>query len=269
MKTFFRYKIAVMLLAVLAFAGCQEDEITAPISPDSYPTATITTDFTGSEIFEGDTIKYMIKLDKPMDVPITFSVNFDTLVTKADADEHDIYFDAVVIAPYTTEAELLIIFDKDHTPENVERIRLEVGSFIIGQRYLLNPKTVNPKLDLSIKSKDVEIAFAWDTPNDDIDVYAMDESATNALDYAETGANPETISFGTDIPDGTYYFEIWPYYVEGDSFDYTLTISNPGTGTLETFSGNFDMNATYEAGYAYRVLKIVKSGTTFTYTHLL
>ncbi len=282
MKTFFKYQIATLALAVLAFAGCQEDELTAPISPDGYPIATFTTDFSGSEIVEGDTIIYTIKLDKPVDRPITFAVRFDTLQTKGNIDIYDINYElindepepvSVTIPAYYTEAEIMIIVQADNMPELDENLRLEVGAFLVGERYLLNPKSVNPKLNLTVKAPGAEFEFGWSAEDDDFDMAIVDEAATAVFDgwAGATGANPEHTLLTSDTPDGTYFVEVDPYSVASEKVDYSFVVGAPGAA-LQSFTGVFDMTKvdTYEiGGVGYKFLKVVKSGNTYTVTHIL
>jgi len=274
-----KYKIISLALIVFAMIGCEKDEVTPPISPDNYPVATFTTDFTGTEINEGDTIKYTITLDKPLTSATYFTARFDTLTVKGTADEDDITVASVTIPAYETEGQLEIVVNADFlAEEDGETLKLEVGSFILGQRYLLNPSTKNPKLALTIKTAVSEINFAW-SPTDvdgdanDMDIVIVDAGITSVYDgwHGATGSNPEMTALSIDVPDGIYYVEVNPYEIYSEKMDYTFTIGSPGKG-IETFTGVFDMTAlaTYETGgVGYRVLKIEKAGSVFTYTNLL
>jgi len=283
MKTFFKYQIAGLALAVLAFAGCQKTELTDPISPDGYPTATFTTEFSGSEIKEGDTIKYTITLDKPIDRAITFSVRFDTLATKADVNDADFIMDGAtaVIEPYTTETELMIIVNYDNIPENSETLRLEVGSFLVGERYLLNPKTENPKLSLTVQNVNepgfATVAFEFESAHgeNDIDIFAIHETEGD-WNLSASSDNPEIIMFdAAEDPDGKYYITIDPYHVVGSSFTYKVRVGKPD-GSVEIVEGVFNTSEleTYTVDFfaywgidTYRVITLTKSGETYTVTN--
>lgn len=277
MKTYLNFKIIGLVLIIFGAFGCQKTEVTPVISPDGYPMVTYTTDFTGSEVNEGDTITYTITMDKPIDMDLIFGVKFDTLQTKMTASSEDIIVEGGVMAAYSKETTLNIIVPVDDIPENDETLRMEVGVFDIGTRYLLNPKTVNPKLAVTAKNKNLETAltviFGWDT-GDDFDLYIVDEAMTALFGGydAATGSNPEvTTGFTNESPDGTYYLEFDPYNVAASSVNVELAFGYPD-GSSEFVSGTIDMNNLdgFEAGgIGYRFVKIVKTGSTYTVTSLL
>jgi hypothetical protein len=275
MKILFNIRTVLVLTCLLAFFSCEyNQEVEDPISTDSYPVATFVTDFTGTAVTEGDTINYTITLDKMLDRAITFTV----MQQDGTADENDYTFSEVTIAPYTTEASFQLIINMDDFPEVAETAKLEIGIDAIGQKYLLNPTTVNPVLDLTITNINdpgsVTLAFGWDTPDDDIDVFVISED-NGDWGVAASSDNPEiTTSIWTTDPDGKYFLDIDPYYVEGNSINYTLSVGHPDQ-SVEFFSGVFslaDIDSytvdyfAYWDMYVYRVAEVVNAGGTFTVT---
>ena len=259
MKKHIKYSVIISLLLIMGLFGCNKATVTAPISPDDYPTATFTTefDFTSGEIIEGDVITYKISLDRPFDKPMLFSVKYS--LEPGTADEHDVELTSVTIDPYKTEGELSItIVDGDYLDDLVsESLKLEVGVFNIGERYNLSPATVNPIIDLNIVNSNICFAFEWDVPANDIDTWIEDDAEGNMYAAAFTGDDPEVMS-NLDVtdPDGLYYFVMDPYDVTEDT-DYILTVTHPDL-TTETFTGTVLSDAVTDALYT-----ITKTGNTY------
>ena len=268
MRKYLNFIMISMVLIAFGITGCYETEVAEPISPDGYPTATFATTFTGSDVSVGDTITYVITLDKMSENAITFGVRFDTLETKAMAVESDIEYKEVTIPAYSTTATLDIIITKNQVLVDGKSLRLEVGCFSVGQRYTLNPKTVNPKLDLVIKprTEELSIVFGWDTPDDDFDCFLIDEAFTSFFGVAATGDNPEYMFISNEVPDGVYFYELDPYSI-GSTSNFTVTLGHPDK-SIQVLKGSWDNDLmdTYTARYGYVVMKVVKSGTTYTCT---
>jgi len=268
-----------LALLISTFVSCEmaelpEQEVSDTISPDGYPVATFTTDFSGNTVAEGDTIRYTITTDKPIERDMKFVV----MLKGGDADSHDYVAGDATIPAYKTSTQMEIVFLKDDVPEPEESISIEIGIESLGQKYLLNPSTVNPKLDLNITNVNVEsmltVAVGWTTMDDDVDIFAVLEGAGLAA-YAASSDNPEIMMIGDDLPDGTYWIGFDPYHIEGNSFDYKVHFG-AGDQSVTIIEGTFDMSAlaTYDVddvdGTAvYRVAKVVKSGTSYTYTDLM
>lgn len=268
-----------LALLISTFVSCEmaelpEQEVSDTISPDGYPVATFTTDFSGSTVTEGDTIKYTITTDKPIERDLQFVV----MMKGGDADSHDYIAETALLPAYKTSTQMEIIFLKDDVPELEESISIEIGVEDLGQKYLLNPSTVNPTLDLNITNVNaasmLTVAVDWTTMDDDVDIFAMLDG-TGLAAYAASSDNPEIMMIGDDFPDGTYWIGFDPYYIEGNSFDYKVRFG-ASDQSVSIIEGTFDMSAlaNYEVDdlggtTLYRVAKVVKSGTSYTYTDLM
>jgi len=275
MRINLKYNIVGLALLILFSVGCDKDQIVEePINTDRYPVATFTTDFTGGEVFEGDTIKYTITLDKMLDRALTFTLK--VLDDKATAVEGENYtWETVVIPPYSKEANFNVIFPASNIPSaTVYKTKFEIGVFGIADKNLLGPGTKNPVLDLTIKNTALKVSFAWSPiDNNDMDIVIVDDPPSAVVSgwAGATGANPEYTSMSGDLDDGTYYLEVDPYDIASATMDFTIVVSANGSA-LETFTGTFDMSAlaSYEdGGVGKRILKIVKAGTDYTYTQLI
>ncbi len=271
-------KLSFLGLAALAFSivGCDapDQEVAPIISPDNYPMVTFTPNKSGASVKEGDTIVYSIKLDKMIDRSLTFSLDLGGTI-----DEHDIVAEPVTLAPYTLETEMTIVFTADEIPENAETAELEIVLASLADKYLVNPKSTFPKLSLSVASVNddagVTVAIGWPNHDDDIDIFCTSKN-DGAWAVAASSDNPEIMVasiFDAD-PDGEYYIGMDPYHLEGTSskFDVSVGFSDQ---TVKFFNGTFSVGSadSYIKDYfdaydmdTYRVLKIVKSGSTYTIT---
>ncbi len=268
----YKFHIISMLLVMFTMFGCEEQEIADPISPDGYPTATFTTDFTGTEITEGDKILYTITLDKMLaeDIIFTLKLNAENTVNENDIS----YPETVTIVAYSTEATFEIIIIDDNYVELDENLKFELGVFDLAKKYLLNPNTKNPVLDLTVKSPNpnsttaLTVGTEWPNHDDDWDIYIFDRNGTKMTgNDGATGADPELNTFLNTAADGTYYVELDAYAVEEEVTNFAFTFGKPD-GTIEVINLAFNMasSANYPVGEAYRAIKIEKVGTTYTCT---
>jgi|GEM_PF-774931 len=229
-------------LLIAALPGCDmEPEVSDPISPDDYPVASFSTDFAGGEISEGDTIVYTITIDKQMDVYIPF----DARIIGGTATNDDFEVFGGRVEPYTNETKLYIVAKKDYAADDGATATLEIGAFSVGKRYVLNEKTQNPTLNVTMinyVADYLEMTFAWekeinivsngiynpDYPTDaystydmvDIDIFISDAEGFDPADpfatfndftFAATGDAPEVLDFPLEIGEGSYVFfaELW------------------------------------------------------------
>jgi hypothetical protein len=268
----------ILSIALLAFglSGCYEQEVVPPIKPGGleYTSATFTTDFSGNEVTEGDTINYHIKLSKPLEYSLTFTV-------KTNGNPDDIEVHELTIPAYKTEGDISIIFVDDNIPEKDQQIKLEVGVFDIGHKYMLS-ETKNPVLDLTLINKNdpdgLSIAVAWPDSNDDWDAYLIDENGEGIYggryDWVgwagATGADPEVMVFKdrswVTVPNGVYYVDVDPYAVENDKTNFKISVGYPDQ-TVEFFEFTFDKakagGGEYPITWGYSTLKIVKNGMNY------
>ncbi len=275
------FKTLGFLLLGIVIAGCDtaSQEVEPVISPDNYPVATFTTDFSGETVNEGDTISYVITVDKQLDKSVTFHVIPDTGNV---ADDHDYEYAPAVLQPYTSEVSMDVIFPQENLVEGSETFSFEIGATSLADKYLLNPSTENPAHDLTIVNVNVEgkltINMDWNNHDDnDFGVYSetADYTGVWSLDGA-TGDQPEIdMTIWNSDPDGDYYLGIWDW--GNPPFDYVFTFGLDDN-SMETLEGSFngttaaDLYDTflYSEDYPpfYKVIKITKSGSSYTYTKL-
>lgn len=278
MRKYIKFKIIGLALLLAAFAGCDTatQEASPVASPDEYPVAVFTTDFSGSTVSEGDTITYTITLDKMLDRSVTFTVT----QTGGTAGDHDWEVVNAVIQPYTLDAELSIIFPIDDIPGEADlTFQAEIGATSLADKYLINPSVKNPTVDLTLKSVNdptlLTIMFSW--PNDeDMDIVTWsntdDYPMTEWGDGGATGANPEfDKSIWLSDPVGTYYVNIMNW--GAPSFDYTFTLGHPD-GSIQVITGTFDSDnldgytndvwTAWGGEYdSYRILTVQNDGEKF------
>lgn len=126
----------------------------------------------------------------------------------------------------------------------------------------------------------LNIYFSWDAPYNKKDFDMVTWSATWG-EWGDGGAgsgNPEhDDSIWTADPDGTYYVNVMDWD-EGLDFNYHFVILNTN-GSIQKINGTFkgtdksmytnDIWRAWGGGYdSYRMLKVVKSGSSFTITAL-
>lgn len=294
MKKIDKLLILSLVLVVLGFAACEkQQEVADPISPDGYPVATITPDFTGTEVYEGDTISYTITLDKPITFDIPFEIQIDEASTVEDAPADERFIDVAIVedlatvAAYNTEAVIQFVVTDDWVPEDAdEAVSFEVGCFTIGQRYLLNPdepKSISQSFTVKNVNPDslLSIMFSWDDELADLDIVTWDNTYTVADSILEKGdggataSNPEfdySIMLSDSI--GTYFVSVMPWD-SVFSYDFEFKIGFPDQ-TFQTFTGTitsddliFLSKDVWEAwgtpGYdSYKMLRVRNLGTSFT-----
>lgn len=283
MKRNYIFNILGLVVLVLGLVSCHEEQDVEPVvGTKDYPTFSVTRDFEGDVITEGDTISYTITLEKMMVDPITFAILEDTSST---VDNHDVTWESVTIDPYSSEATLMVVAEYDGLPEiSDESFNFEIGVFGIGDRYLLNPKQEKYTQSLTLKNYNdptlLSIALSWDI-DADIDMVTYRDTLSGAVleewgASGATGAMPELDhSIWLSDPVGDYYVSLMNW---GEpTFDYSFVLGYPD-GTTETITGTFDATknltediwmAWGDPGYfSYRVLKVSNDGSKFTVTHL-
>ena len=271
-------KISLVVL-VLGLSGCYEQEVAPIVEPGGlgYTTATFTTDFTGNEVTEGDTITYTITLSKPIEYDLKFTLQFDGDLSDIEYPE-----DGVTIPAYSTEAKFQIVFVYDNIPEEDEAISYEIGIYNVNYQYLLH-NTTYPNPSLTIKNKNdsngLTVAVEWPDHGDDWDCYMIDENGAGIyggkydwVGFAgATGADPEIMILKDQawvtVTDGVYYVDVDPYAVGNDKTDFKVSIGHPDQ-TVEFINFTFDKSKAgdYPTTWGYSAVKIVKAGMKFTCT---
>ncbi|HKK63317.1 MAG TPA: hypothetical protein VJ951_12205, partial [Bacteroidales bacterium] len=273
----------ILGLALFAFvlAGCDtaSQEVEPVVSPDDKPVATFVADKTAAEFSEGDTITYTVTIDKWLDRSLTVSAH----VVGGTADDDDFTYVPAVIQPYTNEAQLQIIINRDYANDPDEEATLEIGAFSMADKYLVNPSVEWPEQTFTIKnyvSDVLEISFSWDkdviwNPNYDdypdhtntahtgseidFDFLVGDEASGAPLDYAAaTGDEPEQAVlydgwmegfFLTEgLTDGKYFFVAEMYtnsFIEDSDYEgATITHTSVPVTTTFTQQGVFSATVT-------------------------
>ncbi|WP_289055548.1 hypothetical protein [Carboxylicivirga marina] len=270
-----------VLLIMVTLSGCYDQDVEPVISPDAYPTATFSSDLTGTDVTEGDTVIYTIMFDKMYDYDVTFSAK-----EISASSDHLYVMEDVTLPKYSNEVEMALVILDDGLPSAVDQnIQLELGAFSVEDRYKLNPSSVNEEVSLTIKNYNdptlLTVAFDWST-SDDMDIVTW----SNTTEYPMTpwgadGATSDQPEVDKSIwladPAGEYYVSILDWDA-GVKFDYTFTIGYPD-GQVEIITGTFDGTntdlytadewlASWGSPMAYRILEVNNDGTSFTVNHL-
>jgi hypothetical protein len=283
MKIFSKINIIGLALLIASFTACDtaDQDVAEIISPDYKPTVTVTTNSTGTPK-EGNDIVYTITFDKPIDRAVTFTPK----IVGGTADIHDDFEidESVTLAPYTTSAQFTVSLIEEYFIEPSESIDIQIEIESIADKFLVHPNTVFAPIKINFTSfvdpTLLTINFAWDNSKDmDMLVYS-DTAAYPATLWGNggaTSANPEIDhSIWLEDPTGNYYVTILDWG-EGVNFNYTFTLLHPN-GTVQTITGTFN-GTTYPYTYfvgpaslgspeAYKILKVVNSGTGFVVTKL-
>lgn len=280
MKRYNKLYILGLALVSCILPSCYDEEVAEIVSPDDYPTVTITSDLVGNEVHEGDVVTYTISMDKmrTYNTPIALHI-ID------ESSDHLIDFEDVTIPAYSTEATIEVTFTDDGLPSTEEEtIKYEIACFSDAAKYLLNSESSYIAEELTIKNTNdpeaLTIVFDWST-SDDMDIVTWANTATDPMTPwgadGATGDQPEidkTIKLADPV--GTYYASFLDWDA-GVKFDYTLTIGHPD-GKVEILNGTFDGTDTdqYTSDVwpmwgdpnAYRIIEVENDGSEFVVTHL-
>jgi hypothetical protein len=162
MKKYLIYNLAALGLIIGTFVACEYSQDVEPVvSPDGYPKLTFTPAEAYSSLDEGDTIYLNVTSDKMIERALTFDVH----VVGGDGDDNDILVTQGVIAPYSNDAQVMVIFPQDWDAEPTENISLEFGIYSTGEKYLVHQTTEYPVLDLTVTnfvSDDLTISIGWE-----------------------------------------------------------------------------------------------------------
>lgn len=242
-----------LLVAVLASCDTASQEVEPVVSPDGYPMATFSTDFTGTEVNEGDVITYSVVFDKPIDRSVTFQV------TPTDGDaEGDVDYVATpgVVQPYTTEAEISIAFTADDDPEAAETLSFEIGATSLADKYLVHQDVVNPTNAVTINSVNdptlLTIKFEWDVDPHDLDLDLVtaagffDGDTLSAWGTGGAGSGNPEFDYSIWLADPVdVYFVSMMDWGAGMPFNYVLTLGLPN-GTNQIIEGSFNPETAYD-----------------------
>ena len=150
-----KYILSMFLLASIV-VGCDaekaDQDVSALGSTDRYPTPTFT--FSSGEISSNERdqtiIIYDVTLDRPTDRPIDFNW---VILESSTATEHD-DFDVIggTVPAFQTTTQILVTIYNDVVVEDTESLNLTIESGpSLANKYLVNPDTVYPVLNLRIE----------------------------------------------------------------------------------------------------------------------
>ena len=303
MKNNIAYKLLGLVFIVAGMVACDTaSQDTEPvISPDGYPTATITP--AATSVKEGNQLVINITTDKPIDRSLTFT--FKQTGGTANGDDYSV--EPAVIAPYSKSAQIVITTNVDYDYTATETIIGEVGVYSIAEKYLLNPKTVNPtKMTITINntvSPELNVSFSWDA---DVVYQGKTYHAADSIDFdfivcpeagfdisdpwateigiydAATGSHPEHLTL-SGLANGSYLLVADLYYNDfvGETdgsvkIPIVASFTRQGTSIIDTKVGinPADMMADNTPGFdndpsgAYNVVvaKVTVAGDKYTIT---
>ncbi len=297
------YNVLGLAFVVAGMVACDTaSQDTEPvISPDGYPTATITP--AATSVAEGNQLVINIATDKPIDRSLTFT--FRQTGGTANADDYSV--EPAVIAPYSKTAQIVITTNVDFDYTATETIIGEVGVYSIAEKYLLNPKTVNPtKMTITINntvSPELNVEFSW---NADVVIDGDTYDAADYIDFdfivcpeagfdisdpwateigiydAATGSSPEHMTL-SGLANGSYllvadlYYNDFVGYSDGSvKIPIVASFTRQGTNIIDTKVGinPAQMMADNTPGFdndpsgAYNVVvaKVTVAGNKYTIT---
>lgn len=297
------YNVLGLAFVVAGMVACDTaSQDTEPvISPDGYPTATITP--AATSVAEGNQLVINIATDKPIDRSLTFI--FRQTGGTANADDYSV--EPAVIAPYSKTAQIVITTNVDFDYTATETIIGEVGVYSIAEKYLLNPKTVNPtKMTITINntvSPELNVEFSW---NADVVIDGDTYDAADYIDFdfivcpeagfdisdpwateigiydAATGSSPEHMTL-SGLANGSYllvadlYYNDFVGYSDGSvKIPIVASFTRQGTNIIDTKVGinPAQMMADNTPGFdndpsgAYNVVvaKVTVAGNKYTIT---
>lgn len=263
-------KLFIVAILSITLFSCYEQEVSDVIDPSKYATAVITpnAEFNGSSVNEGEQITFDLTFDKPMQPDVQFEVT----QSEGDAEIHvDYDFSGGLVSGYYTNATLIVDFPADMMVEPDRTLSFKVEVTGLGQKYLLSPQTQYPEYSIDVKNVNddsgLTINVEWDNHDDDWDAMVVDQGGNDEWTgwAGATGANPEITLLGNDVDDDTYYLEMDPWDVVTDVVEFSINIGKPDqTNESFSFTWNVADEADYPAGWGYRLVKIVKVGSTYT-----
>jgi len=277
-------KILLILTVGLFISSCESDDFADPINPNDFPTATFSlanpSDAGATITEDSDGVVVNVMTDKAVNNGTSFGGE-QVGGTAIEGEDFEIKGSSISAFGNSTTVSILPI--NNPFPKTDRTVVVEVGPDVEFAEALLNPNTQLP-FTVSFTITDVNpttgvnVGLAWDEDAAaDLDLEIVKEDgSTLRFGPTATGENPEigVLLLNTD-PDGTYYLDLNLFDIEGTPIDFNFGISDPN-GSVSEFNGTFDVDnldqytfdANTDLGGSYRLIKIVKSGTTYTITQL-
>jgi hypothetical protein len=271
---------SVALMALLLLSACDQDQDVSPIikEDDTKARISVNTISNGTSFEEGDVIVLQIKSSRYMKQSVDFTIG---LAEGSEANEADFALPESVTLPALTDTVTVRIPITFGTAENTEKAIFTVTAGDPAYNFQIHSS------DLTVKSAEFtilnvnpagvySIGFEWADSHDDFDMFiTMEDGDESSIvepeGQAATGNNPEVHTGLTpESEDGTYYITIDPYDVGNAQVPYTISIGYEN-GDADIITGTLDMenlDLEEDPSVGYRIVKIVKSGTTLTVTHL-
>lgn len=292
-------KIIFILTLGLLFTACSEDDAAPVVDPSTfylYPLATFELENPGQQgaVFQerndGDpagTIVVNVSMDKAIAYLSFFTAVEDTLTPGIANVGEDYVVNDLTIPAYNTTGQLSIVVLSDNFPEPDETVSLIVKplSGSDGEQYdkLFDPATEYLHLNFTIENAPTSntaltMGLKWNEDQaSDLDVVVFDANG-NEFAIIASSANPEVGEIiPNTAPDGTYYVNIDDFAVEAPPVDYTFGFAKPN-GEVVTIEGSLETDNPDQytidfspslASDTFRVVKIVKSGSTYEITSLV
>jgi hypothetical protein len=270
----------IALLAILSLSACDQDQDVSPIIKEDDTKARITINNMTAEttVEEGSVIMLQIKSSKYLKQSLDFTIG---VAEDSEANAADFELpESITMAAFTDTVTVRIPVTVG-TAENSEKAIFEIIASDPAYNFLIHSSDFTMKsAEFTIQNVNPEgvysIGFEWADSNDDFDLYITkadgEETELVTPEYqAATGNNPEIhTGLAPDAEDGTYYVTVDPYEVGNTEVPYTLSIGYEN-GDAEIFTGTLNMenlDLEEDPSGGYRVLKIVKTGSSLAITHL-
>jgi hypothetical protein len=258
-------------IAGITLTSCFPEQDVEPIdSPDDNPIVTITPAGDYSSLKEGDTLRFVITVDKMLPEDVDFAIQ---LAEGSTADDHDYVSEAATLAAYSTSTTLTVIVAGDHETESAEKLAFTIVPDFHWD-FLLNPAGDKEPVDATVKDLTYSLDWSAGSYEDqglceweiDFDLYAENADGSEGnYDGASAACPIESGNLGL-LPDGTYgiYAQYWDGGIPaaaGVEMPYTVTFSD-NKGGLYTIEGAFNSDDVKRT--IHEVATVVISGGTYT-----
>jgi len=273
-------KIFLILLSVsIVSLSCSSDDDSTPIDPSNFATATVNYNGPSSVAENAGSVDVDISLSKPSAANTSFTI---TQVGGTAEEGVDYTLTNVPVASFTTSGVLTVNVINSPFPKPDRTLLLEVSTPEFGAELLNSSSNVPYSISLTITDVNptdgLTVGYDWneDQASDlDLTVFYEDGTEVAILATADVPEIGPSLILNTD-PDGTYYIDMQPYDFSELQIDYNFGIAKPNgevvelTGTFDfTNIGNYETDESGALGAtAYRLVKVVKSGSNYTITSL-
>jgi len=261
MKTYLKIITLLSIVGIL-YISCTDDTNNFEVKLDTDTTdliGVITTDAT--TFATGSTINFTVEL------PQTFTNDAKVTVVASKFETVDEFTTTIIIPAGETIGNGLL----SPSLENVGFLGTNLKVKIKGLKLFSDDEDVTIEDNYTLTSNEIDIniggstiiKFSWDDSSD-LDIILRDSSGA-IVDDAQTGANPEVLSFSDTLSDGDYTLGVVYYSVEDDALNYTFDITNIlGHEVIEGDLSGYTASTSSEIP----VFTITKSGNSISVTEL-